>query len=543
MNVGITHKVLRNNKAEKIFLETKFFFPDGKIQLFKDGIAVPKEITALRLGVHGLVKTRKTRLLSRLVTVIHIVAYEADTTDAMTNIEVFVNVIEVLHKRGSEESWGDASKEIVYELDTPTLYRTEVDSERGVILEVGSRYEGVFGTADDTVLCERDMRHLFNSQYTTKIVSNHKGSTDDSMKVEMDAKTFLEFFVLLRQEVWNCRKNTYQKFLRVVNFLVALKPISKIYHPDGVTIGTQVFPDGTQSKQIKEVKYINKDSLKVLRYDGGITLETIISKKATRLFQMPSLFEAFKVDTRPPGAISGANVGYWSLDILRVHAMRLIQRSDTIYTDGKAVTYTKNNLQMTKIAEGYNVKMKAYRNTMLISFRSLSFCRCLLDQWNPTNKNQFLTKIVMIFGKDLYQLDVDTITDHFNVKKIEVWVCVNGADTLLRVVTELEGTTGIFVVLHTDGVEVQKIPLGDGEEYTARIIETKYLHPKTFQVEKYDGKVKLIKREMPKKTEIAIPMWRKALNKMEQVWLNMLRKWAGISDDYIRVLKRGLPEK
>ncbi|RZF47795.1 hypothetical protein LSTR_LSTR006059 [Laodelphax striatellus] len=436
----------------------------------------------------------------------------------ISRFEGFVSIVEEHYSPTDDDTFGVETKEIEYALDIPSLFVTEVERE-GIILEVGSHWEKEFGTADDSVLCERKMNHTNKKSYNTKVMM---GSSDSS-KVEMDHETFSRFFDVLRQEVYICKKNEDEKFLRVVNVNVALNGIARIYHPDGITIEKQVFPDRTESKKIIEIKYLDPVTETVLRYNGEMTLESIISNRQNKLFQMPNEFQTYNTDTRTADEIK-----FWPVDVLRVHALRVTQSAgaEDHLNEVEPVKYTPKNLNVTRIAEGCDVKMRVGSQWQEEFTTDGNEMKCILDEWNPTNKRQFLTKVQLYYDNDKYELNYDTINDNFIIKKIEVWICVNKDDTMLRVVTTLEGTTGIFVVLHRDGVKVEPLKLEDGGS-SARIIETKFMHPKNFKILKYAGILKLFTPTAKQimKTEIAPPQRSSALTEFKAEWKGKLRDW------------------
>ncbi|XP_039291697.1 uncharacterized protein LOC111054816 [Nilaparvata lugens] len=435
--------------------------------------------------------------------------------------EGFLDIVEVYHKTSDDDTLARSSVEITYTLDTPYLFYTKI-KDIGVLLEVGSRWEKPWGNVDSSVLCRRKMNHEMRQDYNTKVYGNVEGLENvGQRRLEMTGDKFREYFDVLRQEVWECsldESNLMEhRFLRVVNFNIALKNISRIYHPDGITVGTQVFPDDTKSVQIKEVKYVSEDGNTVYRYDGQIVLETVFSNRHTKLFQMPNPFRRFNVEMTPQGAVSDRRVKYWSVDILRVYALRLKTQLMEDNADNKitseiapALQYTtKHQIDIIHIAKGFDIKMKVGSKWE----RELqeSSMTCILDKWNPTNKRQFLTEIYMYFGDDKYVLNYDTIQEYFIIRSIQVWICVSVHNTLLRVVTTLEGVTGVWMVLYRDGVKVIPKELSSGGQ-TVTIVETKYMDPKDFKVLKYTGELKLLtmkdlekRKEEMKKTEIEAP--------------------------------------
>ncbi|XP_039301282.1 uncharacterized protein LOC111056843 [Nilaparvata lugens] len=255
------------------------------------------------------------------------------------------------------------------------------------------------------------MDHKIHPSFNTKVYSNLKGLDEKDKVVDLNKRgIFFEYFTVLKQELWNCQKNMEDKFLRVVNYNVALKEIALIYHPDGITIGTQVFPDQSVSKRIKEIKYLHPKTKKVLRYNGEMTLETISSLRNTKLFQMPHPLLKLEIDEdqeetgveeagekrRNYGETSANKKEEndrktWSVDILRVHALRIKKQFESgglpnmQSYDAGAVQYTENNINVMRIADEYDVKMKVgsqWERELKTQGNSMS---CILDEWNPTN--------------------------------------------------------------------------------------------------------------------------------------------------------------
>ncbi|RZF49268.1 hypothetical protein LSTR_LSTR002889 [Laodelphax striatellus] len=406
-----------------------------------------------------------------------------------------IRVVGFVHLEGAETTQQPAAptREIHYKLDSRRLHVKAID-KIGPIIEVGSPYEKTFGTKKDAVLCRRVKNHVYSALYKTQMFSNLKGRSESNRPIALSDDQVKQYFQLMKQEIWKCWRNEEETFVRVVNVYVGLKEISRIFHPDGVLIGTQVFPDNKKTVQIREVKYLELGTPVPLKYEGKVTLEAIFSQKATSLFQMPSTYKDYEINLLHPSLVNASTVKYWSLDILVVHAIRS-QPTDQIlpgikYQQLQAAGLQQRNTTVIEGAHGIKVEVGSKYDAV---FQTTTEMKCMLDEWNPTDEKRFLTKIKLHFDNEFYELDSDTILEYFDINSIEVWICVNDRDTLLRVVTRLTGVKEVYMVIRHDGVEFHSITLPNNG-ISVNITETKYLDTKDFKVLKYEGDFKMINR-------------------------------------------------
>ncbi|RZF43271.1 hypothetical protein LSTR_LSTR001532 [Laodelphax striatellus] len=385
---------------------------------------------------------------------------------------------------------GKPFRDFLYFLDTETVYLAN-PSPIGRTVEIGTHWQKEFQNENNQVVrCERVIKKAYDNDFGTSVFADSftaKQMNDIHcyLWVEIEKKS-PHLFEEVDQDVWQCTIDGNLVFYRVINNLFISKKMTNIYYHDGVEVRSQVLPDKSTVIQITELKYIEPNTNKVLKYDGKVKMQannvvdrlTQISPKVTEKYLVP-LRESFAGDAFRGEASSETP---YTLDALRIYSLKKATETSNgvihgiVYSEKLTTIFTDSGYRRFKIGSHWNEVFTTNGGTM----------RCLLDEWNKPIHLRYMPIVMEYIDDKLYELDEDGLEEIFEIKKIELWICTNEHDTILRVVTVLSGKIPIFSIRHYDGVSVSIFELQPGIK-SVEVIETVYIDPKTSKLLKYGG--------------------------------------------------------
>ncbi|RZF45517.1 hypothetical protein LSTR_LSTR005719 [Laodelphax striatellus] len=154
----------------------------------------------------------------------------------------------------------------------------------GVTMEVGSEWSTEIKATKDPVTCKRleGIAYLESCATSVYIVKVSQKQHEDSEWHKI--KDLGSIFIDVIQKIYTCERNGEVIFHRVVTELLSEKAAC-VYYGDGVGVGWYKYPDKRTFLKIREVKYVDPTTKKVLKYDGQLVVITDISNLVERLYE------------------------------------------------------------------------------------------------------------------------------------------------------------------------------------------------------------------------------------------------------------------
>ncbi|XP_039291559.1 uncharacterized protein LOC111052006 isoform X2 [Nilaparvata lugens] len=188
-------------------------------------------------------------------------------------------ILLVIFQDGLAESsntpcWGvKVSKEVEYKLENRKDVHTKRISFEGYGLVIGSFTEHTLGKVNDYFKCTAlSEKTLYNGNHDLEVLKwSNRNRFEQSPKERLNVA---EHFVVIRQEVWNCRD--YNRKLadiqRVVNEVISTSNVSEVKYYDGVLVERVNYESiDKYSAKVKDVKYITNNGKK-WRFEGSLCL-------------------------------------------------------------------------------------------------------------------------------------------------------------------------------------------------------------------------------------------------------------------------------
>ncbi|XP_039291377.1 uncharacterized protein LOC111046715 [Nilaparvata lugens] len=175
----------------------------------------------------------------------------------------------------------ELTKEVIFQ-DAGKLNETVVHVGEGQVFRIGSPWTKVFGNSSFVSACtpEQGLNPFpfeFRPQvYDLQTFTDPEPREAHKAIVKIDAhltdEYFTQYFISVREEVWNCIPFKGSNFLRIVNEVVGRIPVQKIHYYDGITEAHKLFLEennkelGKKSIRFTEVKYVDPVTKEILKY-------------------------------------------------------------------------------------------------------------------------------------------------------------------------------------------------------------------------------------------------------------------------------------
>ncbi|XP_039275840.1 uncharacterized protein LOC111054806 isoform X2 [Nilaparvata lugens] len=322
--------------------------------------------------------------------------------------------------------------EISYVVGREWIYKSELGSEGGDSLYIGTKWQRVIGNAETKTTCERlnDVDGgMFDAFYRTRI---RKADEMSSKRMRTPNQSLYEkYFSTLKQEVWQCGINKGEiRMLRILNHFFIQKHglVKEMLYYDGVTILLGRVHGAGLFTEVIEIKYLDVNDFTVLKYEGIVIL---LQKDKTELSD-----------------------GMDALMFLKNQVARL----ENYYLP-------KGQVHRTSISDKGVLLEIGIESDETINIPHL-VCERRTDPL-PAHTDKYRPRIYINSVTDSHiQPQIMTIRDIHScfTSTVSLWHCKDGAGTektYARAVTQLtlkESCLKIATILHYDSVLIQKKP-------------------------------------------------------------------------------------
>ncbi|RZF39876.1 hypothetical protein LSTR_LSTR008481 [Laodelphax striatellus] len=399
---------------------------------------------------------------------------------------------------------GDKFKDFEYRLDTDILNYAAFD-KNGITFkvithtdaEIGNKAEGRDVTC--TKMTDRIWKPARRRSFRENPSDSHKHGTNiyiDYLAPERDTSLDIikyvsssevdlsEYSIVAAQEKWDCKYDGEDNvlFYRIVNRYLTEELITRIYFSSEVEVYDHTF-GGKKYLLIKHEKIIEPITNFPVKYIGKMKLLTEVIRGAENLL---SFYNTYKM-TSDMNSCSLEGVCY-TMDVLRSLALLNYESKESNKAGNTLESPTKKPWQIKMTSDrGYRV-LQVGRGWEEV-FTAEKEMRCLLDEWNNKLKStlKYIPPVFEFIDGNLYELDEEGFRQIFKIVSIQLFVCSNQNDEILRVRTVLQENeiNSTFAIKHTDNVDLRTKLVGSSQVLEIEINE--YMDMMTSKVLKYNG--------------------------------------------------------